>query len=695
MHPEIRRSKRGICPICGMALEPTEASLNPDKSELRDMSRRFWIDAALTLPLLLMVMSQMLGEDVSKHFPPVLLNFTELGLASIVVLWGGWPLFARGWRSVINRSPNMFTLVALGTGVAWSYSVVGVLAPQIFPRSFQNMSGGVDLYFESAAVVTTLVLLGQVLELRATSATNSAIRTLLDLSPKQARLVENGREKDVPLESVTVGQTLRVLPGEKVPLDGVVLEGRSSVDESMITGEPLPVEKTVNDKVTGATVNQTGSFLMRAEHVGSETLVAQIVKMVSEAQRSRAPIQKLADKVAVYFVQAVLVVAVLAFVLWSVLGPAPAMAHGIVNAISVLIVACPCALGLATPMSIMVGTGSGARAGILIRNAEAIEAFEKVDTIVVDKTGTLTEGKPRLTAVRLLGNKTEDQVLQIAGGLEQGSEHPLASAILSGIAERKIEPVKIMDFVSVTGMGVRGKIMDEEVGLGNRALMQEFGAESPKALSVADEMRSEGQTVVFLAIGKETVGLIGLADRIKANAAEAIEALHKQNIRIVMATGDSEITAAAVAKKVAIDEVHADVLPKGKVDVIKKLQSEGRFVAMTGDGINDAPALAQAQVGVAMGTGTDVAIQSAGITLIKGDLSGLVRARHLSKATMGNIRQNLFFAFFYNVVGIPIAAGVLYPFTGVLLNPMIAALAMSLSSVSVIGNALRLTTIKF
>jgi Cu+-exporting ATPase len=690
MHPQIVQDQPGNCPICGMALEPMEASLDDENPELADMTRRFWISTVLSIPLLLAVMPHLVGIDIGEWVPHGVLGWTQFALATPVVLWGGWPFFQRGWASVVNRSPNMFTLIALGTGVAWLFSVVGVIAPQIFPPSFRNKMGGVDLYFEAAAVITTLVLLGQVLELRARSATSSAIRALLDLSPKQARVVRDGKEEDIPLDHVHIGDALRVRPGEKVPVDGTVIEGGSSVDESMITGEPMPVKKAEGDKVTGATVNGTGSFLMRAERVGSETLLAQIVKMVSEAQRSRAPIQKLADTVSGYFVPIVVIIAIISFVVWAMFGPAPAMAYAVINSVAVLIIACPCALGLATPMSIMVGTGKGARAGVLIKSAEALEAFEKVDTLVVDKTGTLTEGKPKLVAVKPFDGGSEEVLLRIAGGLEQGSEHPLAAAILAGVQERNVEPSKVTDFTSVTGKGVRGKIASDEVALGNLALMEAVGADAGSALAQAEEMRAEGQTVMFVAVGPNVVGFIGVADPIKTTAAEALKALHEEKIRVVMVTGDSKTTAQAVATKLGIDEVHADVLPEGKIEIIKRLQSEGRFVAMAGDGINDAPALAQAHVGIAMGTGTDVAMESAGTTLLKGDLTGLVRARRLSRATMSNIRQNLFFAFVYNAAGVPIAAGVLYPFTGLLLSPMIAALAMSLSSVSVIGNALRL-----
>lgn len=694
MHPQIVQDKPGSCPICGMALEPMEVSLDDENPELSDMSRRFWISTVLSIPLLLAVMPHLFGFDIAQWIPHGVLGWTQFAVATPVVLWGGWPFFQRGWASVVHRSPNMFTLIALGTGVAWLYSVVGVIAPQVFPPSFRNQMGGVDLYFEAAAVITTLVLLGQVLELCARSATSSAIRALLDLAPKQARVVRDGKEEDIPLEHVHIGDALRVRPGEKIPVDGVVIEGRSSVDESMITGEPMPVQKTEGDRVTGATVNGTGSFVLRAERVGSETLLAQIVKMVSEAQRSRAPIQKLADTVSGIFVPIVVLVAIISFVVWAMFGPAPAMAYAVINAVAVLIIACPCALGLATPMSIMVGTGKGAQAGVLIKSAEALEAFEKVDTLVVDKTGTLTEGKPRVVAVVPLAEFSDKEILEVAGGLEQGSEHPLAAAVLSGLMERNFESSKVQEFESVTGKGVRGKIGNDVVALGNLALMESVGVAPGDSATRAESMRAEGQTVMFVAMGTKVVGLIGVADPVKTTASEALIALHDEKIRVVMVTGDSKTTAQAVATKLGIDEVHADVLPEGKIEIIKRLQSEGRFVAMAGDGINDAPALAQAQVGIAMGTGTDVAMESAGITLLKGDLTGLVRARRLSRATMSNIRQNLFFAFVYNVAGVPIAAGVLYPFTGLLLSPMIAALAMSLSSVSVIGNALRLRSTK-
>lgn len=693
MHPEIRQIGPGSCPICGMALEPLDVTAEEDNSELHDMSRRLWVCAILTIPLLLVVMPHLFGFDLSHRVPHVALAWSQFALATPVVLWGGLPFFQRGWASLVHRSPNMFTLIAMGTGVAWLYSVVGTISPQLFPNTFRNPMGGVDLYFEAAAVITTLVLLGQVLELRARSATSSAIRALLNLAPKQARIVREGIEADIPLDQVVVGDILRVRPGENIPVDGVVTEGQSSVDESMISGEPMPVAKQEGAKVTGATVNQAGSFLMRAERVGNETLLAQIVKMVSEAQRSRAPIQKVADTVASYFVPAVVAIAVIAFIAWAIWGPPPAMAYAVINAVAVLIIACPCALGLATPMSIMVGTGRGAQAGVLIKNAEALEAFEKIDTLVVDKTGTLTEGKPRLAAIQAIGSHDEAEILAIAGGLELGSEHPLAVAIIEGLLDRGVAPANISEFVAIAGKGVQGQLEQRRVTLGNMALMEEIGATSEAVVGIADAMRSEGQTAMFLAIDNTIGGVIGVADQIRSTSAEAIRLLHQDGIRVVMLTGDSRMTASAVGTKLGIDEIHADVLPEGKIDLIKQLQAAGQVVAMAGDGINDAPALAQAHVGIAMGTGTDVAMESASITLLRGDLMGLARARKLSRATMANIRQNLFFAFVYNIAGVPIAAGVLYPFTGLLLSPMVAALAMSLSSVSVIASSLRLRSV--
>ena len=692
MHPEVRQIGPGSCPICGMALEPLDVT-SEDSSELHDMSRRLWACAILTIPLLLVVMPHLFGFDLSHRVPHRTLAWSQFALATPVVLWGGLPFFQRGWASLVHRSPNMFTLIAMGTGVAWLYSVFGTVSPQVFPNTFRNPMGGVDLYYEAAAVITTLVLLGQVLELRARSATSSAIRALLNLAPKQARIVREGIEADIPLDQVVIGDILRVRPGENVPVDGVITEGQSSIDESMISGEPMPVAKREGAKVTGATVNQAGSFLMRAERVGNETLLAQIVKMVSEAQRSRAPIQKIADTVASYFVPAVVAVAILAFIAWAIWGPPPAMAYAVINSVAVLIIACPCALGLATPMSIMVGTGRGAQAGVLIKNAEALEGFEKIDTLVVDKTGTLTEGKPKLAAIQAIGSHDEAEILAIAGGLELGSEHPLAEAIIEGLHDRLITPAAISEFAAIAGKGVQGRLEQRRVTLGNMALMEEVGAASEAAAGIANTMRSEGQTAMFLAIDNAIAGVIGVADQIRSTSAEAIRLLHQDGIRVVMLTGDNRLTASAVGTKLGIDEIHADVLPEGKIALVKQLQATGRIVAMAGDGINDAPALAQAHVGIAMGTGTDVAMESASITLLRGDLMGLVRARRLSRATMANIRQNLFFAFVYNVAGVPIAAGVLYPFTGLLLSPMVAALAMSLSSVSVIASSLRLRSV--
>ena len=662
----------------------------PDR-ELVDMTRKFWVCAALTIPLLIVVMPHLVGIDISAKVSNVLLGWAEFAFATPVVLWGGWFFFVRGWQSVVNRSPNMFTLIAMGTGVAWLYSVVGVVAPEIFPASFRNHMGGVDLYFEAAAVIATLVILGQVLELKARSKTSAAIKMLLGLAPKTARIVRDGKEQDVPLESVVVGDLLRVRPGEKVPVDGIVTEGSSAVDESMVTGEPMPVAKTTDSKVTGATVNGTGTFVMRAEKVGSETLLAQIVKMVSEAQRSRAPIQRMADLAAGYFVPVVILVAVVTFAVWAIFGPSPKMAYAVINSVAVLIIACPCALGLATPMSIMVGTGHGAQAGVLIKNAEALETFEKVNTLVVDKTGTLTEGKPKVVSLTPLNGVKEEDLLAVAASLEQGSEHPLAAAILSAAKERQIALPPTADFSSVTGKGVRGTQDGKSIALGNQEMVKEIGAEVQDAEATAEKLRAEAQTVVYVLRDAKLIGLIGIADPIKESSFGAIKDLREAGLQIVMLTGDSRTTAETVAKKLGIDTVEADVLPERKREIVQKLQMEGRIVGMAGDGINDAPALSQAQVGIAMGTGTDVAMESAGITLVKGDLMGIVRARRLSQSVMSNIRQNLFFALGYNMLGVPIAAGVLYPFTGWLLSPMIAALAMSLSSVSVIANSLRLS----
>lgn len=693
MHPEIVRAEPGSCPICGMALEPRVTSAEEEwNPELTSMTQRFWVSVALTIPILLAAMGAYLpGAPLERMISPHALTWIELALATPVVLWGGWPFFVRGWQSIVNRSLNMFTLIGLGVAVAYLYSVVAALAPGVFPASFRDASGQVGVYFEAAAVITTLVLLGQVLELRARSRTGAAIRALLGLAPKTARLVgEDGSERDVPLDSVKAGDRLRVRPGEKIPVDGIVLEGGSSVDESMITGEPMPVEKQKGDGVTGATVNSTGSLIMRAERVGSETLLAQIVRMVADAQRSRAPIQKLADQVAAYFVPVVVGAAVLTFVIWGVWGPEPRLAHALVNGVAVLIIACPCALGLATPMSIMVAMGRGATAGVLFKNAEAIEQLRKVDTLVVDKTGTLTEGKPTLVSMETGDDVDAQALLRFAATLERGSEHPLAAAIVKGARERGIALGAADGFESMTGQGVRGRVDGYEVVLGNRKLLEEIGVESGRFAERADALRAEGQTVVFVAVNNKIAGLLGVADPIKQSTPEAIDQLHRDGIRIVMLTGDNRTTAEAVARKLGIDEVIAEVLPQKKADAVKRLQGLEYFVAMAGDGINDAPALAQAQVGIAMGTGTDVAMESAGVTLVRGDLRGIVRARLLSRATMRNIKQNLFWAFIYNAIGVPIAAGVLYPLFGLLLSPMIAAAAMSFSSVSVISNALRL-----
>jgi Cu+-exporting ATPase len=689
MHPQIVRREPGNCPICGMTLEPRTLSVKEeDNPELRDMTRRFRISLGLTAPVLVAAMS---GSLLQQLAPARFWTWFELILASPVVLWGGWPFFVRAWRSLVNRSLNMFTLIGLGVGVAYGYSLIGALLPGIFPAAFRDESGGVAVYFEAAAAITTLVLLGQIMELRARSQTGAAIRALLGLAPKTARvLAGNGSETDLPLEQVQVGFRLRVRPGEKIPVDGVVLEGTSSVDESMISGEPIPVEKKTGDRVTGATVNANGSLIIRADRVGADTLLAQIVRMVSEAQRSRAPIQKLADTVAGYFVPAVVVIAVATFIVWAIAGPSPRMAHALINAVAVLIIACPCALGLATPMSIMVAMGKGAASGVLFKDAEAIEFMRKVDTLVVDKTGTLTEGKPKLVSVQPVPGFDEARLLRLVASLERASEHPLAAAIVAGAEERKVALSPVDAFESITGKGVRARVDGAVVLLGNRKLMDDAGVNVDALAGAAESGRADGQTVMFVAVDGNAAGLLGVADPIKETTPEAIRQLHRESIRVVMLTGDSRTTAAAVARKLGIDDVIADVLPEDKSKEIKRLQEQGRFVAMAGDGINDAPALAQAQVGIAMGTGTDVAMESAGVTLVKGDLRGILRARLLSQATMKNIEQNLFFAFVYNALGIPIAAGLLYPFLGLLLNPMIAAAAMSFSSVSVVANALRL-----
>jgi Cu+-exporting ATPase len=698
MHPEIVRDQPGDCPRCGMALEPMtatpEAEANP---ELIDFTHRLRVGAALTIPVLVLAMGGLvpgLSTLLEDAMPARLSRWLELILATPVVLWAGWPFFVRGWRSLFGWNLNMFTLIAIGVGAAYTYSLVATLAPGIFPAVFRDPSGAVEVYFETGAVIVVLVLLGQVLELRARERTGGALRALLDLAPQTARRVLESGEEEVPLDLVHEGDRLRVRPGDKVPVDGEVVEGRSAVDESMVTGEPMPVEKSTGDKVIGGTVNGTGGFVMRAERVGSETMLAQIVQMVADAQRSRAPIQRLADVVAGYFVPAVVVIAILAFLAWSMWGPAPAMANALVAAVAVLIIACPCALGLATPMSIQVGVGRGAQAGVLIKNAEALERFEKVDTLVIDKTGTLTEGKPRVVTVEANNGIGEDKLLAFAAALERSSEHPLAAAIVSAARERKLELGEAADFDAPTGMGVTGKVDNRRIALGNLRLMKRVSAPTGDFEQRAETLRGEGQTVMFVAVDGRVAGLIGVADPIKETTSGAIRALRADGLHIVMLTGDNRTTADAVARKLGIDEVHAGVMPQDKGAIVRRLRSEGRVVAMAGDGVNDAPALAEADIGIAMGTGTDVAIQSAGVTLVKGDLSGIARARHLSRAVMRNIRQNLFLAFVYNSLGVPVAAGVLYPVFGILLSPIIAAAAMSLSSLSVVGNALRLRAAK-
>jgi Cu+-exporting ATPase len=697
MHPQIVRSGPGSCPICGMALEPrTVVAEEPENPELVSMTRRFWTSVALTIPVLALGMADLIpGQPLQQFLTMRSMRWIELALATLVVLWGGWPFFERGWMSVVNRSLNMFTLIALGTGTAFLYSVVAVIFPHLFPATFRSANGEAPVYFEAAAAITTLVLLGQVLELRARSRTSAAIRSLLRLSPKNARLIRaDGTELDVPLEHIQVGDLLRVRPGEKVPLDGVVTDGESSVDESLMTGEPIPVEKLAGARVIGGTINGTGTLVMRAERVGNETMLAQIVRMVSEAQRSRAPVQQLADRVAGYFVPAVLLIAALTFVLWAAAGPQPRMAHALLNAVAVLIIACPCALGLATPMAIIVGTGRGALAGILVKNAEALETLEKVDTIVVDKTGTLTEGRPKVVAVIAAHGFDEAAILKIAATLERASEHPLAAAILARAKERGIGLGESSDFESRTGKGVLAQVGAQITALGNRTLFAELAISLDVLEEKARQREAVGETVMFVAIGGQAAGLITVADPIKSTTVEAIAELRRDGIHVVMLTGDSRATAAVVAQKLGIEKVFAGVLPEQKNEIVKQLQAEGHIVAMAGDGVNDAPALSQADVGLAMGTGTDVAIESAGITLLQGDLRGLARARALSRATMRNIRQNLFFAFAYNSLGVPIAAGVLYPFFGLLLSPILASAAMTFSSVSVITNALRLRRIK-
>nr|BFD62793.1 copper-translocating P-type ATPase [Bdellovibrio sp. HM001] len=696
MHPEIRQMGPGSCPICGMALEPLVISLDQeeDRSEYLDMRKRFWVSTLLSAPLLFLTMggrSFIHSEEI--HF---FVKWAELTLATPVVLWGGWPFFVKFWLSLKNKSMNMFTLIGLGVGVAYLYSLVAVLIPNVFPASFKDsMTGEVGLYFEAAAVIVTLVLLGQVLELRARGQTSAAIKSLLGLAPKTARKINpDGSEVDIPVEHIHVGDQFRVRPGEKVPVDGIVLSGQSSVDESMVSGESMPVEKQAGSKVVGATINGTGSLVIQAEKVGKDTLLSQIVKMVAEAQRSRAPIQKLADRVSAVFVPAVILVALLSFGVWAIWGPDPKFAHGVINAVAVLIIACPCALGLATPMSIMVASGRGASMGVLFRNAEAIEMMRKVDTIVVDKTGTLTVGKPKLVTVKTLNGTPEKEILALSASLEKASEHPLALSIVEGAGERGVGLRDVIDFKSITGKGAQAQVNDRRIAIGNKALLQELSIDLGRAEAEADRLREDGQTVMYVAIDGKIAGLLGVMDPVKETTVQAIESLKKAGIKVVMMTGDNEKTAQAVAKKVGLDSYFADVLPQQKAEVVKRMQMEGGFVAMAGDGINDAPALAQAQVGIAMGTGTDVAMNSAGITLVKGDLTGIVRARSLSEETLKNIKQNLFFAFVYNTLGVPVAAGLLYPFTGLLLSPMIAAAAMSFSSVSVIANSLRLRKFK-
>ncbi len=696
MHPEIVQDEPGSCPKCGMALEPRTVTVEEDNEELNDMNRRFWFSTVLALPVFILAMvADLAPQLLPQGLEMSTVQWIEFALATPVVLWGGWPFYVRAVQSVLTWNLNMFTLIGLGVSVAWIYSMFALLSPDLFPPVMQMEGGLVDVYFEAAAVITALVLLGQVLELRARSRTNAAIQMLLGLAPNTARIVyDDGREEDIPLEDVKVGDILRVRPGEKIPVDGSVTEGESNVDESMVTGEPIAVAKSSGDKVIGATVNGTGSLLLRAEKIGADTLLSQIVNMVAEAQRSRAPIQKLADTVAGIFVPAVVLVAVIAFVVWNYWGPEPRLAHAIVNAVAVLIIACPCALGLATPISIMVGTGRGAMEGVLIKNAEALEIMEKVDTLVVDKTGTLTEGKPKLVAITAEDGFTDNENLQAAASLERASEHPLAEAIVRGAEDKNISLSNIDDFQSVTGKGVTGKLDGKSIALGNIKLLQSLDIEVGNLPAQADTLRAEGQTVMLLAIDGKAAGLIGVADPVKTTSADAIKDLHAEGVEVVMLTGDNKTTAQAVASKLNIDRVEADVLPDQKANIVKELQAMGKTVAMAGDGINDAPALAQAHVGIAMGTGTDVAMESAGVTLVKGDLRGIVRARRLSRATMKNIRQNLFFAFIYNSAGVPIAAGVLYPVFGVLLSPIIAAAAMSFSSVSVITNALRLRKTK-
>jgi Cu+-exporting ATPase len=692
MHPEIENVGPGSCPICGMALEIKGISVEEDNTELDDMTRRFWGSAVLAIPVLILVMLEHLpSRPVDAYISPSGSMWLQFALATPVMLWGGLPIFIRGWQSVVTRNLNMFTLIALGTSVAYIYSIIAAVFPGIFPEQMHMETGLVDVYFEAAATIVTLVLLGQVMELRARSQTNSAIRSLLDLAPKNARVIsDDGTEEDVPLDQIHAGDKLRVRPGESIPTDGVIFEGSSTIDESMITGEAMPVIKSAGDKVTGATLNQTGGFVMIAEQVGSETLLSKIVHMVAEAQRSRAPIQKLADITAGYFVPAVIIISIITAIVWGLFGPEPAIAFAVINAVAVLIIACPCALGLATPMSIMVGTGRGASMGILIKNAESLELMEQIDVLIVDKTGTLTLGKPKLTSVVVADNYNADEVLQLAATLEKGSEHPLASAIVDGAAAKGLKLFNATKFKSFTGKGVSAIVEGKKIAIGNEKLLETLSVEKTDLAKQADEQQAKGETVMFVSIDGKLVGLIGVADPIKETTPQALKALKEQGLRIVMLTGDNEKTAQAVAGQLGIDEIEAGVLPERKSEVVKRLQHEGYKVAMAGDGVNDSPALAQADVGIAMGTGADIAMESAEITLVKGDLIGIVRARKLSRATMKNIRQNLFFAFAYNAIGIPIAAGVLYPVSGLLLSPIIASAAMVFSSVSVILNAARL-----
>ena len=696
MHPEIVRDKPGSCPICGMALEPMGVPTGDEgpNPELVDFTRRLWVSAVLSVPLLIVAMGPMLGLPVQRWIGEGVAPWVELALATPVVVWAAIPFFERGWHSILNRSPNMWTLIAIGVGTAYVYSVVATLFPDLFPHSFREHGGRVPVYFEAAAVIVTLVFVGQVLELKARERTGSAIRALLDLAPKTARrIAADGSEADVPLDQVHAGDRLRIRPGDSVPVDGVVLEGHSSVDESMITGEPVPVEKSKDDTLTGGTLNKNGTLVMRAEKVGADTMLSRIVEMVAKAQRSRAPIQGLADRVSAWFVPAVVLVAIVAFVVWAIFGPTPSMVYALVSAVSVLIIACPCALGLATPMSIMTATGRGAQAGVLIKDAEALERFASVDTLIVDKTGTLTVGRPKLTDV-LADDIGEQELLGLGASLERGSEHPLAEAIVEGAEERGAKIVAAEEFTAATGKGVSGTVSGRKVSLGNAAMMQDLGADIGSLSAKADALRGEGKTAMFVAVDGRAAGIVAVADPVKETTAEAIRALHGRGLRIIMATGDNERTARAVAGRLGIDEVRADILPEGKQQLIEELRAKGAKVAMAGDGVNDAPALAAADVGIAMGTGADVAVESAGITLVKGDLNGIVRARVLAQATIRNIKENLFFAFIYNAAGVPIAAGILYPVFGTLLSPIIAAAAMSLSSVSVIGNALRLRGLK-